>query len=122
MKFRNHPSVTVIKNMNNNLSFNFCRVSVEDVIREIKKLSTQRTTQILDLLLKGNSDIFVNYISDFFNACEWNLLSVYKHLQTLHQSIKNDTDAEQTIIGQWTFFQLFKKYLRKFHGKKLRWS
>ena len=78
-------------------------MSVEDVIREIKKLSTQRTTQTSDLpvkILKGKSDIFVNYISDFFSVCEGNLLSMYKHLQTLHQSIKKDTEVEQTIIGQ----------------------
>ena len=103
MKFRNHPSVTVIKNMNNDLSFNFCRVSAEDVIREIKKLSTQRTTQTSDLLvkiLKGNSRYIFNYISNLFNACEGNLLSKYKHLQTLHQSIKKYTEVEQTIIGQ----------------------
>ena len=35
MKFRNHPNVTAIKNLNNGSRFNFCRVSVEDVIKEI---------------------------------------------------------------------------------------
>ena len=35
MKFRNYPNVTAIKNLNNGSRFNFCRVSVEDVIKEI---------------------------------------------------------------------------------------
>ena len=79
MKFRNHPSVTVIKNINNDLSCNFCRVSVKDAIKEIKKLSTRKATQTSDLpvkILKANSDVFVNYSSEFFNACEENLLSM----------------------------------------------
>ena len=36
MKFRNHPSVTAIKNLNDGSRFNFCRVSIEDVAKEIR--------------------------------------------------------------------------------------
>ena len=65
MKFRNHPNVTAMKNLNNGWRLNLCRVSVEEVFKEIKKLNTQKATQPTDLPVKrlnDNSDIFGNYI------------------------------------------------------------
>ena len=72
MKFKNHPSVTIIKNLNSGSRFDFCRVSVHDVEKEIRRLSTRKATQYSDLpvrILNENSDIFGEYICDFFN--EW---------------------------------------------------
>ena len=70
IKFRNHPSVTPIKNLKNNLTFSFCGVSIESIIKEIKKLSTRKATQYTDFLFKlwkENSDTFGNHIYDFIN-------------------------------------------------------
>ena len=72
LKYRNHPNVVAIKNLNKSSRFDFCRVCVQDVVKEIKKLSTRKATQYTDLpvkILKENSDIFGNYICDFFNDC-----------------------------------------------------
>ena len=72
VKYRNHPSIIAIKDFNKNSSFDFCRVSVEDIVKEIKKLSTRKATQSTDLpvkILKENSDVFGSYIHDFFNYC-----------------------------------------------------
>ena len=72
MKFRNHPSIIAIKDFNKNSILGFCRVSFENVVTEIKKLSTRKATQSTDLLvniLKQNLDIFGSYIRDFFNYC-----------------------------------------------------
>ena len=52
MKFRNHPSIIAIKDFNKNSRLDFCRVSVENVVTEIKKLSTQKATQSTDLPVK----------------------------------------------------------------------
>ena len=71
LKYRNHPSIVAIKNLNKGSRFDFCRVCVQDVVKEIKKLSTRKATQYTDLpvkILKENSDIFGNYICDFFNV------------------------------------------------------
>ena len=68
MKYRNHPSIVAIKNLNKGSRFDSCRVGDQDVIKEIKKLSTRKATQYTDLpikILKENSDIFGNYICDF---------------------------------------------------------
>ena len=62
-------SVTAIKKLNNDLRFNSCRASAEDAVKEIKKISTQKTPQSTVLpveILKDNSDIFGNYICDCF--------------------------------------------------------
>ena len=68
MKFRNHPSITAIKNLNKDTRSDFCRVSVEDVVKEIKKLSTEKGTQSTDILAKilkkKNADIFGSYICE----------------------------------------------------------
>lgn len=55
-------------------------MSVEDLIKEIKKLSTQKGTQCIDLPVKILKDIFGNNICDFFNNCvdKGNLPSVLK--------------------------------------------
>ena len=71
LKYRNHPSIVANKNLNKGSRFDFSRVSVQDVVKEIKKLSTRKATQYTDLpvkILKENSDIFGNYICDFFNV------------------------------------------------------
>ena len=65
MKFRNQSSITAIKNLNKGTRFGLCRVSVQDVVKEIKKLSTRKATQSADIpvkILKENADIFGNYI------------------------------------------------------------
>ena len=72
LKYKNHPSIVAIKNLDTSSRFDFCRVCVQDVVKEIKKLSTRKATQYTDLpvkILKENSDIFGNYICDFFNDC-----------------------------------------------------
>ena len=71
MKFRNHLSITVIKNLNKGTKFDFCIVSDQDVVKEINKLSTWKATQSTDIpvkTLKENADIFGSYIYEFFNG------------------------------------------------------
>ena len=70
MKYADHPSTTAIKDLNNTSLFSFSNVSVADVKKEIRKLDLRKATQNTDIpvrILKQNSDIFGNYICDFFN-------------------------------------------------------
>ena len=71
MKFRNHRSVIAIKNLNSGSRFDFCRVSVHDVEKEIRRLSTRKATQYSDLPVK----------IDFFNECldKGTFPSILKH-------------------------------------------
>ena len=46
--------------------------NIEEYVEEIMKLSSWKAAQYTDLpakILKENSDIFGNYICDFFNDC-----------------------------------------------------
>ena len=75
MKFCNHPSVSAIRNAFNPQSFNFSKVSVDDMPKEINKLGNRKAIQRTDLpinALKQNADIFRSYIYYFF------ILSVVK--------------------------------------------
>ena len=75
MKFCSHPSVSAIRNAFNPQSFNFSKVSVDDMPMEINKLGNRKAIQRTDLpinALKQNADIFRSYIYYFF------ILSVVK--------------------------------------------
>ena len=84
MKFRKHPSVSAITNAFNPQSFNFSKVSVDDVLKEINKLGNRKAIQNTDIpvkILKQNADIFGSYICHFFNVCvnKGTFPSVLKH-------------------------------------------
>ena len=72
MKFRNHPSIIAIKDFNKSSRLDFCSVSVENVVTDIKKLSARKAKQSTDLpvkIFKEKLDIFGSYIRDFFSYC-----------------------------------------------------
>ena len=65
LKYNNHPSIAAIRNANNNSHFHFNEVSVEEVYKETRKLSTRKSVQSTDIpvrVLKENADIFADYI------------------------------------------------------------
>ena len=68
----NHPSIIAIKNLTNTSIFSFPKISVDDAIKEIRKLNPRKATQntdIPDKKLKQNTDIFGTYICNFYNDC-----------------------------------------------------
>ena len=70
LKYNNHPSIAAIRNANNNSHFHFNEVSVEEVYKEVRKLSTRKSVQSTDIpirVLKENADIFAGYFCGFFN-------------------------------------------------------
>ena len=69
LKYRNHPSIVAIKNLNKGPRFDFYRVSIQDVVKEIKKLSTRKATQYTDLPVKilKKTRIFLEIISVIFS-------------------------------------------------------
>ena len=64
-KFKNHPSIKVIKSRKKEeQTFTFSYVSYEEVLNEIRKLQTTKTTQQNDIptkILKKNSEVFAGY-------------------------------------------------------------
>ena len=70
LKYANHPSLIAIKDLSNTSMFSFSNASVADLKKEIRKLAPRKATQNTNIpvrILKQNSDIFGNYICDFFN-------------------------------------------------------
>ena len=64
-KFKNHLSIKVIKSRKKEeQAFTFSYVSYEEVLNEIRKLKTTKTTQQNDIptkTLKENSEVFAGY-------------------------------------------------------------
>ena len=64
LKYKNYPSIVAIRNPNNNSHFHFNEVSVEEVYKEIRKLSTRKFVQSTDIpirVLKENAAIFADF-------------------------------------------------------------
>ena len=72
-KFKNHPSIKVIKSRKKEeQTFTFSYVSYEEVLNEIRKLQTTKTTQQNDIptkILKENSEVFARYFHKNINFC-----------------------------------------------------
>ena len=69
MKYRAHPSVTVIKeNCTSKSNFNFSFVEKVDILKEIKMLQSNKATKNTDIptkLIKDNADIFAEIVFTF---------------------------------------------------------
>ena len=72
-KLKNHPSIKVIKSRKKEeQTFTFSYVSYEEVLNEIRKLQTTKTTQQNDIptkILKENSEVFARYFHKNINFC-----------------------------------------------------
>ena len=70
-KFKNHPSIKVIKSRKKEeQTFTFNYVSYEEVLNEVRKLQTTKTTQQNDIptkILKENSEVFARYFQKNIN-------------------------------------------------------
>ena len=72
-KFKNHPSIKVIKSRKKDeQAFAFSYVSYEEVLNEIRKLQTTKTTQQNDIptkILKENTEVLARYFHKNINFC-----------------------------------------------------
>ena len=112
LKYAKHPSPIAIKDFNNTLMFSFSNVSVAYVKKEIRKVDPRKATQNTDILvriLKQNSDIFGNYIRDFFNECidKGVFPSILKKMLILHLFFRNILQDQKTITDRL----VYSKYL-----------
>ena len=70
LKYKNHPSIVAIGNANIDSHFHLNEVSVEEVYKEIIKLSPRKSAQSTDIPIRvrmENADIFAYYTWGFFN-------------------------------------------------------
>ena len=71
MKFKNHPSIDVIKKISRRLSsFHFSHIDKKTVLKEIKKLKLSKAVQDSDIpvkILTENADFFAEHIYLQFN-------------------------------------------------------
>ena len=72
-KFRNHPSIIMIKNKRKtNQCFSFGPVTYDDILKKTNNLDTAKASQQSDIptkILKQNSDYFAGYFCGNINHC-----------------------------------------------------
>ena len=124
IKFCNHPSVSAIRNAFDPQSFNFSKVSVDDVLKEINKLGNKKAIPKTDIpvkILKQNADIFGSCICQFFNVCvdKGTFPSVLKHAH-ITPVFKKDTGVLKNRANSACHLQNVRKTIMQtnntFHG------
>ena len=72
-KFKNHPSIIMIKRKNNPCgSFSFSSVQYDDILKKTKNLDTAKASQESDIptkILKENCEFFAQYFCGNINYC-----------------------------------------------------
>ena len=72
-KFRNHPSIVMIKSRNSDSDvFSFSAISYNDVLKKIENLDVAKASQQTDIptkILKQNSNYFAKYFFENINYC-----------------------------------------------------
>ena len=72
-KFKNHPSIIMIKRKNNPCgSFSFSSVQYDDILKKTKNLDTAKASQESDIprkILKANREFFAQYFCENINYC-----------------------------------------------------
>ena len=73
VRYRNHRSIVAIKKFFNSKShFSFKNVEMEEIPKELNNLNINKATQNTDIptkIIKGNSDIFEDFIFSNLNCC-----------------------------------------------------
>ena len=70
-KYKNHPSIKLIKAKNNSLVFKFSQIDIEEVKKSFESLNSRKAEQKDDIktnLLKKNVDLFEKYTCDYING------------------------------------------------------
>ena len=72
-KFKNHPSIIMIKRKNNPCgSFSFSSVQYDDILKKTKNLDNAKASQESDIptkILKSNCEFFAQYFCENINYC-----------------------------------------------------
>ena len=72
-KFRNHPSIIMIKTKNISTdTFSFSKITYDNVLQKIDSLDVRKASQQTDIstkILKQNSEYFANYFFENINFC-----------------------------------------------------
>ena len=69
-KYKNHPSIKLIKAKNNSQFFKFSQIDIEEVKKSFQSLDPKKTAQKDDIktnILKKNIDFFAKYKCDDIN-------------------------------------------------------
>ena len=72
-KFKNHPSIIMIKRKNNPCgSFSFSSVQYDDILKKTKNLDTAKASEESNIptkILKSNCEVFAKYFCENINYC-----------------------------------------------------
>ena len=71
LKYKNHPSITVIKEKAKNSVFSFYEVDKDKIKKEINRLNKNKASQKSDIPIKiihDNVDIFADFIAESFKG------------------------------------------------------
>ena len=125
VKYRTNPSIIAIKeNCNLSTLFNFSFVDKEDILKEIKNLKENKTTQNTDIptkLIKESSEMFEDFIfenlNDSISQTVFQSALKLANIKPVHKKIQK---VKKTITSPSVSYQIFLKYMKGLSLKKFQ--
>ena len=123
MKYRRHPSITVIQDAYKGSSFSFSTVEKVDVIREIKHLSKRKAIQDdipVKILLKEGVNFFAESICIFYNyAITTSKFPSFLKMANVTTIFKKRSKNKKENFRPVTIFSVLSKTFEKLLSKQL---
>ena len=95
-KFRNHPSIKLIKSIKRKANFNFSYVSHQEVLNKNKNLQSAKTTQQNDIpvkIVKETSEVLARYFMKTNLCIEYPISITYLKLADVNPAFKKKSKA-----------------------------
>ena len=112
-KYKNHPSIIVIKEKSKNSKFIFHEVDNEKIINEIKKLNKNKASQKSDIpmtIIHENTDVFADFLAESLKSAikTYNFPNCLKlaDITPLHKKGRKDNKENYRPV----FYQRYLKY------------
>ena len=124
-KVKNHPSIKLIKSRKKEKqTFTFSYVSYEEVLNEIRKLQTTKTTQQNDIptkILKKNSEVFAGYFQKDINFCiENSIFPSDLKVSDVTPAFKRNPRLQKITTDPLAFYLIYLKYMKDVFTAKYR--
>ena len=111
-KFHNHPSVQVIReNINLNQEFFFKQVEVDEILKEIRNIDSNRNGTFQNIPSNGLKEM--SEVSAPFLTNVWNIEIVSQHKFSDNLKL---ADFWRKTINQLVYYLLYQKYWSDFNG------
>ena len=111
-KYKNHPSINLIKTTNENVSFHFQEIQAIEIEKELKNLDCSKGSHTPTKIIKDNIDVLVSVLLTEFNE---SLKLRFPHSMksaNITPVFKKNDQTDKTPIGLVAYFPIYQNCLK----------